>query len=168
MFIVFILILDRKLYFSNLYSYTYTHTHTHTYIYIYFVKWYLLHWTLFIFKTFHNIHKWETCTVASMEVHRGFYISLPPCRWCSRYVLSIQLNGFKYFYQTLIILGRNLRGVIANLLESAIIGNEFEIHPRYYVDFWTLLSESMNPLNRHSSYGVNSSPTVFLQGGIWH
>ena len=55
-------------------------------------------------------------------------------------------------------------GVEANLLDCDIIVNEFELHSLYYAHFRiNNLGKSMNPLI-HSSYGLNSTPSILLQG----
>ena len=49
-------------------------------------------------------------------------------------------------------------------LTSAIIVSEYEIHPCYYVYFWPYrLGKGMNPLIP-TSYWLNSTTTVLLQG----
>ena len=57
----------------------------------------------------------------------------------------------------------SLRGEVANILDCDIGVSEFELESRNYVHFWTnTLGKGMNSIYC-SSYGLNSTTTVFLQ-----
>ena len=62
-------------------------------------------------------------------------------------------------------------GVVAYALNCGLVVREFEIQSSYYVHFRTdTLKKGMDPPPHlaHSSNGLNSTTTVFLQGWLWY
>ena len=64
--------------------------------------------------------------------------------------------------------GRNLRGLVANMLNCDLMVNEFELWSRYYVHFWiNPFGNAMNSLYP-PSYGLNSITAVLQHGEHLH
>ena len=67
-----------------------------------------------------------------------------------------------------IIVGENPFGIVANMLDCNIVINKSENQLYYYIHFKTItFGKGMKPLFP-SSYGLNSTTTVFLLRWLWH